>query len=70
MSIYFQTGPVVGGFFSKKILKVFPFGCHPIVTRILHGMKSLDNFEGDHPRIIPVEFGEIPPRGVDGNVVV
>ena len=65
MTNYFQIGPVV---FDKNIFfKVFfPFGWHGMVIFLLVAMewKSFNNLKWDHPRIIPVKFGEIPPSGL------
>ena len=36
-----------------------------MATRILHGI----TLKEDHPKIIPVKFGEIPPSGSGGDVV-
>ena len=39
-----------------------------MATRILHGIEFFEQLYGDHPRIIPVKFGDNPPSGL-GDVV-
>ena len=34
-----------------------------MATRILHGIRIFEQLKGGQPRIIPVNFGEIPPNG-------
>ena len=36
------------------------FKCFPLVVKIRHRIEILKLFEGDHPRIIPVKFGNFP----------
>ena len=42
-----------------SLISVFPFW----TTRILHGINFLTTLKEDHPRIIPVAFGEAPVSG-------
>ena len=48
------------------IFKVFHFGCHG--NQNSAWSRNLLN-KGDHPRIIPVKFGEILPSGLGGDVM-
>ena len=59
MPFYFLIYQAV---FDKKIFKVFPFGCHDNQNSAGNG-NILAILNSDHPRIIPVKFGEILPCG-------
>ena len=47
---------------DKKNFEVFAFGCHGNQNSAWNG-NLLATLKEDHPRIIPVKFGEIPPSG-------
>ena len=56
---YFQNIPAV----FDKIFKVFLLGCHGNQNSALNG-NIIATLKGNHPRIIPVKFGEILPSGL------
>ena len=55
MLIHFQICPA---FLQEDFFYVFAFGCHVNQKSVWNG-NPFTTLKGDHPKIIPVKFGEI-----------